>query len=98
MLDAVSDLVWTTNGRSETVADLVRRMRSFANQLLEAKQIEFEMQTIDLPLEKMLSPDTLRHLYLIFKEAVNNAAKHCAMFAGQSRAPILRGHVPSGSF
>ncbi len=76
VLDAVGDLVWTTNAQAETVGDLVRRMRSFATQLFEAKDIEFEMQVLDLPLQRTLSPDSLRQLYLIFKEAVNNAVKH----------------------
>jgi len=76
VLDAVGDLVWTTNAQSETVGDLVRRMRSFATQLFEAKDIEFEMMVFDLPLQSGLEPESLRHLYLIFKEAVNNAVKH----------------------
>ena len=88
VLDAVGDLVWTTNANTETLADLVRRMRAFATQLFEAKEIEFEMQTIDLPLEKTLPPDSLRHLYLIFKEAVNNAARH----AQCSRVRVLLRH------
>lgn len=88
VLDAVGDLVWTTNASNETVGDLVRRMRSFATQLFEAKEIEFEMQTVDLPLEKVLPPDSLRHLYLIFKEAVNNAARH----AQCSRVRVLLRH------
>jgi signal transduction histidine kinase len=76
VLNALGDLVWTTNSGDETVADLIQKMRSFATQLFEAKGMEFEMRTIDLPLERTLLPDVLRHLYLIFKEAVNNAAKH----------------------
>ncbi|HEY1984730.1 MAG TPA: two-component regulator propeller domain-containing protein [Terracidiphilus sp.] len=76
VLDAVGDLVWTTNAQTETVGDLVRRMRSFATQLFEAKGIEFEMQVSDLPLQSPLEPGNLRQLYLIFKEAVNNAVRH----------------------
>jgi signal transduction histidine kinase len=76
VLDAVGDLVWTTNAQRETVGDLVHRMRSFATQLFEAKDIEFEMQVFDLPLQSTMGPDSLRHLYLIFKEAVSNAVKH----------------------
>ncbi len=76
VLDAVGDLVWTTNARAETVGDLVTRMRSFATQLFEARGVDFEMQVVDVPLQRTLPPDRLRHIYLIFKEAVNNAAKH----------------------
>jgi signal transduction histidine kinase len=63
VLDAVGDLVWTTNAQAETLGDLVRRMRSFATQLFEAKDIEFEMQVCDLPLESVLGPGSRRHEY-----------------------------------
>jgi ligand-binding sensor domain-containing protein len=76
VLDAVGDLVWTNNAQSETLGDLVRRMRSFATQLFEAKDVEFEMQLSNLPLQRGLSPENVRQLYLIFKEAVNNVARH----------------------
>ena len=76
VLNAVGDLVWATNATTEKVEDLVRRMRSFATQLFEAQDVEFALEAIDVPLQKTLSPEVLRQLYLIFKEAVNNAAKH----------------------
>jgi hypothetical protein len=75
-LDGVGDLVWAINPRTETLEDLVRRMRSFATQLFEAKGVEFRLEIGDLPLERRLGPAMLRELYLIFKEAVNNAARH----------------------
>jgi ligand-binding sensor domain-containing protein/signal transduction histidine kinase len=76
VLNAVGDLVWATNASKERIEDLVRRMRFFATQLFEAKDVEFRMHVIDLPEHMELSPEVLRQLYLIFKEAVNNAAKH----------------------
>ena len=76
VLEAVGDLVWTTNASTETVEDLVRRMRSFATQMFEAKDVHFEMQVTEVPLQRGLSPVGMRQLYLIFKEAVNNAARH----------------------
>jgi signal transduction histidine kinase len=76
VLNAVGDLVWATNATTERMEDLVRRMRSFATQLFEAQNVEFDLEAIDVPLQKTLSPEVLRQLHLIFKEAVNNAARH----------------------
>jgi ligand-binding sensor domain-containing protein/signal transduction histidine kinase len=76
VLDAVGDLVWATNSTAARIEDLIPRMRSFASQLFEAQGVEFELRVSGTPSGKPLSPEALRQLYLIFKEAVNNAAKH----------------------
>ena len=51
-------------------------MRSFATQVFEAKDVEFQFEAIEVPLQNSISPEVLRQVYLIFKEAVNNAARH----------------------
>lgn len=76
VLDAVGDLVWATSPSAERFEDLIHRMRAFATQLLEAQGADFTLQVTGVPLEKTLSPEWVRQVYLIFKEAVNNAAKH----------------------
>jgi signal transduction histidine kinase len=64
------------NARSEHLEDLIRRMRAFAIQVFESKDVEFQFEATDVPLQKTISPEVLRQVYLIFKEAVNNAARH----------------------
>ncbi len=76
VLDAVGDLVWVTNPTTEHLEDLLRRMRSFATQLFEAKGVDFHFNFAGVPPQRSLSPEVIRQLYLIFKEAVNNAARH----------------------
>jgi signal transduction histidine kinase len=91
VLDAVGDLVWATNATTERIEDLVRRMRSFATQLFEAQGVAFELHTIDVPVHKTLGPEALRQLYLIFKEAVNNAAKHSGCTHAEAELRFSRG-------
>ena len=76
VLESVGDLVWAMNARTEHLEDLIRRMRSFSSQVFEAKDVSFRFETADIPVRKPVSPEVLRHVYLIFKEAVNNAARH----------------------
>src|SRR5207249_420860 len=48
----------------------------FAADVLEAKSIKWDF-TVPPDLERIkLSPEQRRHLYLIFKEALNNIARH----------------------
>ncbi len=91
VLNSVGDLVWATNATTERIEDLVQRMRSFATQLFEAQDVEFDLEVIDVPLRKTLSPEVLRQLYLIFKEAVNNAAKHSQCTHARSVLRFARG-------
>jgi two-component system sensor histidine kinase UhpB len=93
MLDAMADIVWTINPENDQFEKIILRMRSFAYELLGAKNIEFEfiaeeeLATLKLPM------DVRKNLYLIFKEAINNLAKYAeadkAVFAIKEEKNIL---------
>lgn len=76
MLDTMSDIVWTTKPDNDSMAQVATRMREFAAEILESQDIHY---SIDVAPEVMpLKIPTNRHydFYLIFKEAINNAAKY----------------------
>jgi signal transduction histidine kinase len=76
MLDAMADIVWTIKPENDQFEKIILRMRSFAYELLGAKNIEFEfMAEDDISLLK-LPMDVRKNLYLIFKEATNNLVKY----------------------
>ena len=76
MLDAMADIVWTINPENDQFEKIILRMRSFAYELLGAKQIDFEF-VADEDVAKMKLPmDVRKNLYLIFKEATNNMVKY----------------------
>jgi len=78
MLDAMADIVWTINAENDEFEKIILRMRSFAYELLGAKNIDFEFIADD-DLAKINVPMTVRkNLYLIFKEATNNMVKYAA--------------------
>ncbi len=73
---AMSDIVWAINPQRDSVRDLVRRMRRHAEELFTLRDLGL---TFNVPAQEQhlkLSVDVRRDLFLIFKEAVNNTARH----------------------
>ena len=78
MMEAMSDIVWAINTRNDKLDNLVNRMRGFAVQVSEAQQIRLHLaENEDLP-DMPLDMYERKNLYLIFKEAITNAAKYAA--------------------
>jgi two-component system, NarL family, sensor histidine kinase UhpB len=78
MLDAMADIVWTISPENDQFEKIILRMRSFAYELLGARQIEFRFVADSNISNMKLSMDARRNLYLIFKEATNNLVKYSA--------------------
>ena len=76
MLDAMADIVWTINPENDEFEKIILRMRSFAYELLGAKNIEFEFTAEEDISMLKLPMDVRKNLYLIFKEATNNLVKY----------------------
>jgi len=75
-VDAMSDIVWAINPQRDHLSDLTYRMRRFAEDLLDAKDIDFTIRSTLDEKDTPLGADLRREIYLIFKECVNNLAKH----------------------
>jgi signal transduction histidine kinase len=84
LVDSMSDIVWSIHPQRDRMDDLVHRMRRFANDVFGAQGIPFEFLTLGFSGDRKLAPDARRQIYLIFKESVNNVARH----AGCSGASI----------
>lgn len=91
MMEAMDDIVWSIKPQNDSMEKLIARMREFANQVLESKDILLSMEIDDRVLGMKLSMDARRDLFLIFKEGINNTAK----YSGATRVFIsfsLNGH------
>ncbi len=77
-VDAMSDIVWAVNPQRDHLSDLTYRMRRFAEDLLDAKGIEFSIRSSLDDKDVHLGTDLRREIYLIFKECINNLVKHSA--------------------
>ena len=71
----MSDIVWSVDPERDTLEELLVRMREFGASVLEPKGISYRFDSTG-ELGAAMSPMVKSNLYLIFKEAVNNAAKH----------------------
>ena len=73
---SMNDIVWAISPDHDSLLDLVRRMRRHAEELFALRDIELEFDAPTDDTDLKLSVGVRRDLLLIFKEAVNNAAKH----------------------
>lgn len=83
-VDSMSDIVWAINPQRDSLRDLVRRMRRHAEDIFTTRDIALEFRAPDADEHLKLGVDVRRDLFLIFKEAVNNVARH----SGCSRVQI----------
>lgn len=76
-IHTIRDTVWTINPDNDSPDKLFEKMRSFAFQILTAQEIPLQFNN-QVKFDKGLkvSMEQRRNLYLIFKEAINNIAKH----------------------
>jgi signal transduction histidine kinase len=73
---AMSDIVWAIGPGRDGLNDLTSRMRDHAEEVYAASGAELTFSGPSASRDLRLSVDTRRDVYLVFKEAVNNAARH----------------------
>ena len=73
---SMSDIVWAINPKRDTLLDLVQRMRRFATEIFTPGGIEFQFHAPEVDDDLKLGASVRRDLFLVFKEALNNAVRH----------------------
>ncbi len=76
MMEAMDDIVWSIKPSNDTLQKITARMREFATNVLEAKEIELDFRVDEAVYDVKLEMEARRDFFLVFKEAVNNAAKY----------------------
>ena len=79
MMEAMDDIVWSINPANDSMDKIVARMRGFATEVLEAKDIDLSFNVTGDIHSIHLDMEQRRDFFLIYKEAINNIAKyaHC---------------------
>jgi two-component system sensor histidine kinase UhpB len=72
----MSDIVWAINPNNDKIENLVVRMREYVAQTLEPKNVEIHMNVDKNVLDYNLNMNSRKEFFLIFREAINNIAKH----------------------
>jgi ligand-binding sensor domain-containing protein len=76
MLEKIDDIIWVVNPSNDRFRNLGLRIREFAIPLFESKNIMHEI-CFDKHMNSLqLSMEVRRNIYLIAKEAINNAVKY----------------------
>ena len=84
MVAEMSDIVWAISPKHDRFEGLVHRMRRFADDTLGGRNISLSFETARVAGDSTIPLEIRRPLYLVFKEAVNNVARH----SGATRAAV----------
>jgi signal transduction histidine kinase/ligand-binding sensor domain-containing protein len=84
LVDAMSDIVWAVNPRTDALSDLTRRMHRFAEETLGGADIALTFSAPPEDVDLKIGADLRREIYLMLKESVNNIARH----SGASKAVV----------
>ena len=77
-VSSMNDIVWAINPEHDRLLDLTRRMRQHAEEVFTLREIKLQFRSSAADSDRHLHVGTRRDVLLIFKEAVNNAARHSA--------------------
>lgn len=76
MMEAMDDIVWSIKPSNDNIQRITARMREYAIQTLEPKDMLLDFQVDEAVQDSKLDMEMRRDFFLVFKEAVNNAAKY----------------------
>lgn len=74
-VDRITDIVWVVKPEENEKGNLRERMERFAYDICSSAGIELDLDISDIK-KDTLTMEQRKNLYLIFKEAVNNAVKY----------------------
>jgi glucose-6-phosphate-specific signal transduction histidine kinase len=79
VLNSMDDIIWSVNPQNDSFSSLVIRLREYAIPVCESKSTTFNIN-VDYTIYSMkLGMDVRRNIYLIVKEAINNALKQTGL-------------------
>jgi signal transduction histidine kinase/ligand-binding sensor domain-containing protein len=76
MMESMSDIVWAINPLNDSMDRMILRMRELAEELLEPARINYTFQEEGAVKALKLDVNQRKEVYLVFKEAINNAVKY----------------------
>jgi signal transduction histidine kinase/ligand-binding sensor domain-containing protein len=92
MVEKMSDIVWAINPKNEDVEKIIQRLTNFGQATCASRDVQFEIKADETAIRQPLSMELIKNVYLIVKEAMNNAIRH----SGCSRLTISFQSIPVG--
>ena len=76
IMESMGDIVWAINPQNDTIEQMIFRMKEFTAEILEPLNINYTFKEEGNFSSLKLNIKKRKDFYLLFKEAVNNAAKY----------------------
>lgn len=76
LIDSMSDIVWMVNPQRDSFYDLIVRLKDSYSDLMTAAGISYKTTNLEKLSSVKLPMEYKQNLFMIFKEALNNAIKH----------------------
>ncbi|RZK41068.1 MAG: hypothetical protein EOO90_12695 [Pedobacter sp.] len=74
--ESMSDIIWSVNPDMDSMGQMVARMRIFGANMTEHSGITFTFNMEDAVADLKIEMSARRNIYMIYKEAINNAVKY----------------------
>ena len=75
-MSKMSDVIWSIDSRRDNVGNLLQRMQEHADEVLLPLDIRYDFKATGFNEESQLPGNVRQDLYFIYKEAINNIARH----------------------
>lgn len=75
-MDSMSDIVWSIDPKNDNIESMLMRMREFAAEMCEPLHIGLQFIVADGSDSISLDTDKRKNIFLVYKEAINNAIKY----------------------
>lgn len=76
IVSSLDDIVWSIDARNDTAGDMTDRMQDYINHIFRGDEPVVYYNFENLRMDEKLPVHIKENIYLIFKESVNNIAKH----------------------
>jgi signal transduction histidine kinase len=93
MMEAMDDIIWSIDPYNDSMPKMLARMRQFAANTLEARDISVTFKVDEGVDVLRLDLESRRDLFMIYKEAVNNLAKYSMADKAKIRVEIDGGNL-----
>jgi len=93
LAENASEIIWSVDPAKDDFESVVVRLRRFAADLFEARNMQLRFSAPPNAAQVELLPEVRRAVYLVLKESIHNVAKHSGARAVDIAIELRDGHI-----